>query len=290
MTTNKQADKTLAEDQAFIQSLYDDLASSDYRDEAEQPSGQLEQRILAAAKQEVETHLDEKMAAVTSDNIKPLKRSAKKSKHSVWFYPATMAASVLLMVTVINQQLDTHIQAEFEAPLASPAASETFSAAAPQAKSAIAPQASADMLSEAAPMQLSALQMEREADIAAQSQMLAKNELAAKQRLAKQALSKKAKVQQDSSNLVKLRINPALSASELTYKEYAELQTQSAQKRLYWLLKQEDESSYLIELWLTDTSSRYYRLNKNSFQLNSTPPFEAKAFAEITYLPTNKSK
>lgn len=268
MTTNKQQDETLVEDLVFIQSLYDDLKNSDI--EAEQPSELLDKRILTAAQRELAASSEEK----TDDNVEPIKQPTQKRKGFAWFYPASMAASVLLMVTLVNHQFN---ETEFRTPLESNAVTESFSLAAPQAKSAVTsrsvkPLPRVEALSESEEV-LIANSEQQMADIAATRQRLAQ------QQLAKQAKSKRlsAKIQQT-------------AVINLSYEEYAALQKEFAVHPLYWLLEEEDDNSYLIKLLQPKNRAQHYRLNKKNFHLDSNQPFKAKPFDQIKYLPINESK
>jgi hypothetical protein len=89
--------------------------------------------------------------------------------------------------------------------------------------------------------------------------------------------------------LNKQKLNSSLSPTILSYEKYKTLQAQSQQKTLYWLLQQETDSSYVIELFITEQTSIFYRLNKNSFQLNKSSEDKEKPFAEITYIAENEA-
>jgi len=84
--------------------------------------------------------------------------------------------------------------------------------------------------------------------------------------------------------LSKERLNSLLSPTALSHEEYKALQAQSQQKTLYWLLQQENDSSYVIELFKTEQTSVFYRLNKNSFQLNKSGEDKKQPFAKIIYI------
>ena len=371
MVTNKQDDKALAEDQAFIQSLYDDLSDQNGDDATEQPSEQLDQRILAAAHKAVAAkptqHIDEISSRQTSDNVQKLSHPANKPKKMAWYYPAATAASVLLVVTIVNHQLSAPINPVYEAPLASmdhiTKAKQSESLAPPAAKmdlrtssdktartlaaqqafreetlvgesdvafvesdlpliasvevpvsankeamksSTIEQQSKAAIASE--PLARTAQQStEAESVIAAakpqpslaaeqetKTDMLASNDLTTamqKQMLVEQTQQKRrlaAKAKREPSvkgrQLSKQKLNSPLSPAVLSHEKYKALQAQSKQKTLYWQLQQENDSSYVIELFKTEQTSVFYRLNKNSFQLNKSSEDKRQPFAEITYI------
>ncbi|WP_019615370.1 hypothetical protein [Psychromonas ossibalaenae] len=123
MATNKQDDKALAEDQAFIQSLYDDLSDHNGDYTAEQPSEQLDQSILAAAHKAVKAkptlHSEKTADGQTDDKKQALNRPAEKRKKMAWYYPAATAASFLLVGLIVNHQLNGPINPEYKAPLVS---------------------------------------------------------------------------------------------------------------------------------------------------------------------------
>jgi hypothetical protein len=80
------------------------------------------------------------------------------------------------------------------------------------------------------------------------------------------------------------KLNPSLTAITLSHEKFKELQAQPNQKDLYWLLQQEDNNSYLIELLLPEQSSVFYRLNKKSFQLNKSSEGKKQTFTKIIYI------
>lgn len=80
MSNDHEIDKSLAEDEAFIESLYDQLPD-------ENTSAELDQRILAAAHREV------------------LAKPQRIKKRSLWLKPMASAAAVLLVVSVSIYQL-----------------------------------------------------------------------------------------------------------------------------------------------------------------------------------------
>jgi hypothetical protein len=128
----------------------------------------------------------------------------------------------------------------------------------------------------------------------AKADILASNDLTTvtpEQMLVEQAqqnrsLAAKAKREpSDKDRLIsKQKLNVPLSPTVLSHEKYKALQAQSKQKTLYWLLQQENDSNYLIELFETEQTSVLYRLNKNSFQLNKSSEDKRQTFAEISYI------
>ncbi|WP_028865623.1 hypothetical protein [Psychromonas aquimarina] len=370
MATNKQDDKALAEDQAFIQSLYDDLSEHNGDYTAEQPSEQLDQSILAAAHKAVKArptlHIEKTSSRQTSDKKQELNRPADKRKKIAWYYPAATAASFLLVGLIVNHQLSVPINPEYRAPLvsmdhitkaeqseslAAPAAEmelDTFSdqevlpAAAEQAfkeemligesddafaeseqqltasvevpvsaykksmksspaqlqsKAEVAGEISAGAVLQSTEAEFAVAAAKPQPSIAAEKEakadMLASNDLTTemhKQMLAEQAQQQrrqaaKAKLAPAAKDrmLSKQTFKPPLFPAVLAYEEYKSLQEQSKQKTLYWQLQQETDSSYVIKLFKTEQTSVFYRLNKNSFQLDISSEDKKRPFAEITY-------
>lgn len=127
MTTKKQDDQAMAEDQAFIQSLYDDLSlekTDNINDgEMDHPSVALDRRILDAAHKAVADNsalqqndtIDTKNKP-KNDNVKTLPIPTKTGKKIPWYFSVATAASVLLMVTVVNNQLSAPNNPIFDSP------------------------------------------------------------------------------------------------------------------------------------------------------------------------------
>jgi len=91
---NAKKEKVLAE-QAFIDALYQDVAKecADKTPNDEQPSAELDQRILAAAHK----------AVIAKPQIVAVK---KRAQISPWFTTVAKAASVILVVTLVIDQMD----------------------------------------------------------------------------------------------------------------------------------------------------------------------------------------
>lgn len=351
MTTNKQDDKALAENQAFIQSLYDDL--TDQNDDAtEQPSKQLDQHILAAAHQAVAAkptrHIDATSNRQTGGNVQELSQPVNKRKKMAWYYPVSMAASVLLVVTIVNLQLSDSINPAYKAPLASrdkmtsSKQSESLVASVAEidlrifSDEALHPEVSQQAFKEemlvgesddaileselpliaSVVVPVSANKKSMKSSMTAQqtksettseplaratqqsteakADMLASNDLTtatqekmiAEQAQQNRSLAAKAKREpSDKDKLIsKQKLNVPLSPTVLSYDKYKALQEQSKQKTLYWLLQQENDSNYVIELFKTEQISVLYRLNKNSFQLNKSSEDKSQSFEEISYI------
>jgi len=347
MATNKQDDKALTDDQAFIQSLYDDLSDSQGENPTVQPSEQLDQRIIAAAHKAVATkatttkaittkavatnpaqQIDEASSRETGDNIPGLNPPANnKRKKMAWYYPAAMAASVLLVVTMVNHQLSDPINPAYQAPLVSmdnmSRSEQSESLAAPVAKKALRTASEQTLRSFAAQLALTdkmlVEELVEESDDAffesgqtliasVEAPVLADKKafrngavkLQSKAEKATEPFSKTiqqsadaglvmaAKVKAASSvkgqQLSEEKLNSLLSPTALSHEEYIALQAQSQQETLYWLLQQDNDSSYVIELFKTEQSSLFYRLNKNDFQLNKSIDDKKLPFAEIIYM------
>jgi hypothetical protein len=361
MTTNKQDEKSLEDDQGFIQSLYDDLCvnNSDTATQAviehptDQPSDQLDQRILEAAHKAVEvpsqlidfsiqqTSNDVTSSQHLTNNIDPV----VKRKKIAWYYPMATAASFLLVLTIVNHQLNGPINPIYEEQLVSMDKKSISQQSEPLNESDEISLDSA-LLEEAVfenelslvastevpnlfnkkiikshrlkeqlkakmenPPITSANPQLMESDFIdaasdkrpsfiekqdTKSEMLASNNLTStiqRKMIIEQPQIKHSfpandtqKVVVKNSLLNKSKLNASLSVITLSHEKYKELQVQSIQKDLYWLLEQEDNNSYLIELLTPEQSSVFYRLNKNSFQLNKSNESTKQTFAEIIYI------
>ncbi|MFT6986628.1 MAG: hypothetical protein ACJAT7_002469 [Psychromonas sp.] len=318
MTTNKQDDQALADDQAFIQSLYDDLSDQAGDDATEQPSELLDQRILAAAHKAVATkptrQIDATPSRQTNDNVEALKHPAVKRKKMAWYYPAAMAASLLLGVTIVNHQLSGPINPAYEGTLAS----VDHISRSKQSESLVASVTELDLSrsSDKSARSLGAQQTFKEEMIAGgaddafaesempliasvQAPLIADKKMMKSRSKAETASAVQKRTDTESviaatkskhapsakeQLLSKQGLNSPLSPTALSHKEYKALQAQSKQKTLYWLLQQENDSSYVIELFTTEQTSLFYRLNKNNFQLNKSSENKKEPFAEIIYI------
>jgi|GEM_PF-1895571 len=91
--SNKTDDKSLEQDEAFIDALYDDLSQAPSPDSSlEEPSVELDNKILAAAHK-----------AVGAKPKLVVKAKAKKPAFT-WFKPIASAASLILVVSLVLKQ------------------------------------------------------------------------------------------------------------------------------------------------------------------------------------------
>ncbi|MFT6925313.1 MAG: hypothetical protein ACJAZP_000893 [Psychromonas sp.] len=306
MVTNKQDDKALTEDEAFIQSLYDDLSDHKTEHQTDQPSEALDQHIIKAAHKAVETN-----PAPSID--KALNRPAPKRRKVAWYYPVAMAASVLLVVTMVNHQLsgpiyetpsvlmDNMESSEQSESLVASLAEKNLSTASDQTlRSSGAQPALTDKIlikeSDAAFFErdqaliASAVSPDKKAIIEEQSKTaIVTAPLTAKIQQSELVMTSKAEGGPSVKEklLSKQQANSLLSPTALSHEEYKALQAQSQQKTLYWSMQQEDQRSYVIKLFKTEQTSVFYRLNKNSFQLKQSRDDKSQPFAEIIYIAEN---
>ncbi len=261
MATNKVNEKELKQDQAFIQSLYDDLAEQNSEDGSQQltdvqPSELLDKRILAAAHKAINS------APAASKNGAVKTVNSKTPKQAEWFYPATMAASVLLVVTIISHQFYNPNVQVFDAPLASTHSMSKFDES-----------QSDEMLSESEMPLLAAVQTAEpslkrsSAESAAKMESFKADKQIIKEKVSKQGAAK-AKDSQTEKSREQLRSRALLTPIEMSFEQLKTLRAISYQNALYWILQQENADSYLIELFIVDQSPIYYRLNKNEFNID----------------------
>ena len=276
--TNKQQDKQLHEDQAFIDSLYEELAVETDKPKQEQPSEQLDLRILAAAHK-----------AVASKPTLQNKPQNKKNRN--WFYPIATAASAILMITVVGHQIYSPVTENFEMPLSltdsvvsSDSNRQTFSTNEitemdtsffePQ----LASEASFVSEEERATTGKHAVKMQAPAE----KQITLKASQQAKQSKAKRSSMKQdAEITAKKRMQEKQKVYPATKPIPLTKQQYLALKSESEQQSLYWTLLLETEANYIIELQHFDNQKSYYLLHKQKFQLNNTKKSAPKLFSEI---------
>ncbi len=310
MANNKQDDKTQAEDQAFIQSLYDDLSDQQDDDPTEQPSKELDRRIIAAAHKAVATEqANPGTRPKNSNNVETLKQAAGKGKKIAWYYPAAMAASVLLLVTVVNHQLKTPIPPGYEAPSVSMdsvsrsrqsdplpgtmAEKDLRSFSAQPEPTLVQQQAVTDEIyaedfdgtfADSEQALIASVELPVSADKKAiqgsDIEQLPKAEMASEPDLT----ASQPRTESESVMVAAKAKQAPLSPTTLSGEEYKTLQAQSEQQSLYWLLRQEDDTSYVIELFITEHRSLFYRLHKNNFKLNSSSTDKKQPFAAITFI------
>ncbi len=264
--SNKQQDKQLLEDQAFIDSLYQELADETDNPAEEQPSAQLDQRILAAAHK-----------AVTTEQI--LKAQSKKS----WFYPIATAASAILMITLVGHQIYSPVTENFEMPLAlTESAPAVDNEVAEMETSLDAAQFASDTLfvsdEEEINTAMAAAKMQPPAAKEAALQ-IAKQ---AKQSKAKRSSMKKEdKIEALKSIPEQQKLSPATKPLPLTTKQYLALKAESQLHTLYWILMLETETSYIIELQNRDNPKTFYLLQKQQFMLDDIKSSVPKPFSDI---------
>ena len=112
-------DKALANDEAFIDALYADIESIEINNTeisnkaaVDQPSKELDQRILNAAHKAVAHAVEkEKAQVVELANVKSVKSvtNSKRKKLFAWTVPLASAASLVLVVSLVVNQNDEQI-------------------------------------------------------------------------------------------------------------------------------------------------------------------------------------
>jgi len=270
--TDKQQDKQLVEDQAFIDSLYEELADETGKANEEPPSEQLDQRILAAAHK-----------AVAS------KPTLQKNRN--WFYPIATAASAILMITLVGHQIYSPVTENVEMPLALTDSvpstdndKHTFSTNEITAMDTslfeppLASEASFVSEEERATTGKHAVKMQASAEkqITRQASQQAKQSKAKRSSMKQEAeMTAKKSVQE------KQKVYPATKPIPLTKQQYLALESESKEQSLDWILLLETETNYIIELQHFDNQKSYYLLQKQQFQLDNTSKSAPKSFSEI---------
>jgi len=109
--------------------------------------------------------------------------------------------------------------------------------------------------------------------------------LVEEQMLAKRSMAKAKQAPADKNKLLNEQKQRALlSPIDLSYQQYQMLQAQSQQKTLYWVMQQETEKNYIIEVFITQQRSHFYRLEKSSFAIKDNSKDKQSPFAEISYI------
>lgn len=251
MKMNEQNDKTLAEDEAFIQSLYTQLEDNQH---VTAPSADLDQRILDVAHAAV----DIKPTSDIHDTM-PTQR-IKKQKKMAWYYPVTMAASVLLVVSLVTRQFDPT-----EVGLPSTQMNQDNSLR-------VLP-----TLENSSNKVAKALVQDKNNAIIARKRIEKEHSVALTTQPPLYALSTQSSVATQNKNI-------GLTAALLSVQQHKALQIQSRQQPLYWLLKQESRHYYVIELFTTTTTSTLYRLSKSRFFITKNTN-KKQLFSEIMVIP-----
>jgi len=97
------SDKALANDEAFMNALYTRVDNAEVD---EQPSDELDQRILAAAHKAVaHSPVERRPEAIALSSVKNIKRK----KLSTWYVSLASAASLVLVVSLVVNQNDKEI-------------------------------------------------------------------------------------------------------------------------------------------------------------------------------------
>ena len=270
--TNKQ-DQQMVEDQAFIDSLYQEVAE-DNASQTEQPSEQLDQRILAAAHK-----------AVASQ---PMPATIKQQKKKSWFFPLATAASFLLMITVINHQFSSPIIGNEAQPVTSQLlSSDSFNE---ETVSSMSDSIEMDQaLMEKEFTNIAQPMAEMKASRMAEASKMKSTSLAKKSmQRAKQStpMAEEIEVEQVMSSQVEMASpnTPEL----LTDSKYLQLKNASQQQMITWKLLAEDKTSFIIKLQLSNQTDTLYRLNKNNFDLNENIPPEKNEFPQIKRIHKNQ--
>lgn len=275
MTMNKQDDKALAEDHAFIQSLYDDVLNHD-KERSDHPSEQLNQRILAKAHKAVGTKpilcLDETSTPLTNNKEATLSQATKHQKKTAWYYPLATVASLLLVAILVKHQLYnpmTPIDEIDSLVMMEPIVGTKQSKSSTPPAEMIRPSATRSLFKkekQISELNIAFVEGQRE------NKMLQLAAVSTQQRTRKS--KQHAKIES---------VNTSFSII-LSHEKYKSMQAQSTQKTLYWQLQHENSSTYIIELFNTATSSTFYRLDKKRFRLNKKDKNRKNSFSEIIYI------
>lgn len=284
MTTNKQ-DKTLTEDQAFIQSLYDEVSDQDSDDLTEYPSKQLDHAILEAAHKAVsETPSDQQ------SNVQSLQPKANKRKKIAWYFPLATAASVLLVITVMNYQLNgpTNPVLETASTIDSttqikPNTPEMTSAQTMESDMFIVDVSDKQATKVQALTSSDKRLMSRSHEVEQPTKSKMSSSPRAEEEQAVSATQFLARNALKHEVLSKENMNSLESPTLLTYQHYQDLKSLSKDKKLYWRLRKKDKTSVVIELFQSEQASIFYQLNKDIFQLDESQSKKEKTFDEIIY-------
>lgn len=255
--TNKQS-KQQDDEQAFIDSLYTELAD-------EQPSEQLDQRILAAAHK-----------AVASQPVGQTATTPKKRKS--WFFPVATAASLLLMLTLFDSQMHSpSIQKALQPSLSAPSMDSinlTTEQAMHDSNEMVVAQDSleAEFADQAHFItQAQQQQTERRNSIAAKRDSEAAKDAMQPLQHSKKSKANSVPTEALTSAPVAQSFATPKQAPLLTTAQYLLLKNNHKHASLSWRLIDDSENSYLLELHSEQSQQRgFYRLNKDSFNIDSS--------------------
>ncbi len=262
MTTNKH--DQIAEDQAFIDSLYEQLEE----DQTQGPSDALDKRILTAAHQAV--------SAKSPAALPHLHQPINKSSHKVaWFYPTSLAASVLLLLGLVSSQLD--------GPFVGQAAHEMAAVTFDEKESNL----QAPLLASSTPIEPIEMSMMGAEPLTLQDEpaLLAMAETLPESALydLPMANKKMAKVMP----VTRSQSKQPIQTTQLTPALFLVLTSLSKERPIFWSLINESKSSYVIKVFKTDnttntTEELHYELAKTEFVLDLTGEQTLKALPLIT--------
>lgn len=255
--TNKQ-NKQLLEDQAFIDSVYKSLADDNalYTDD-ELPSELLDKRILSAAHKAVETS-----PILEEDQL--------SNKRKSWFFPMATAASVLLMLTVVQQQINLTYFSD-----------GTQTTEMTSSMPELAMSDSIETNNQELEAQFMAGQIKEKQYAAAQAKKEVAASIQSKPSLARTKQSKSFNITTDDTSSDLLKINEKTPVIELTVEQYLLLKKDAEVTPLYWRLIAIQENSYLIQFQSSELKNVTYRLNKSRFKIDNTNRVETRLFSEI---------
>jgi len=253
--------KQLKDDEAFIQSLYDDLASQEPSQE-EYPSKEMDEKILAAAHRSVGS----------SPKLVNTKRA--------WYLPIASAASVILVVSLFFNQLnDPVMQAEMSFSGNSPASSNPSEVAEQEelvseqlydvSPSDNSVQASTEMLQARPAMSVQSKEsLLKHKGINKNQQAMKRISLQAKEerKQSKQLQASSYSALNDEKQLIETSkaVPEQISVIVMTQELFDKLVHMNS----FWLFVNEEKEFYHIEVVEQDSEKMLYKLDKKTYYIN----------------------
>jgi len=250
-------DKQLNDDEAFIQSLYDDLAAQESSKE-EQPSKAMDEKILAAAHRSV--------------GYTPKLVNTKRA----WYVPIASAASVILVVSLFFNQLnDPVMQSEISfsgSPSTAGKQEELMNDQLYDVRASDSTvQASAEMLQAAPAMSVQSKEMLiKHKGMSRKPQSMKRISLQGKEekkQLKQLQVSNYSALKSD-EQLVETRktigVESDSNVSVMTEKEFNRLLTLDSR----WSFVDEEKEFYLIQVVEQDSENVLYKLDKKAYYIN----------------------
>jgi hypothetical protein len=275
MSTEQDKNKTMIDDEKFINELYAELENDLTNFPDEQPSESLDQSILAASRQAIGSN-------PKAEKTKTEKPSGVK-KSRVWHVPFSLAASTVLVVSlVVNQGEESQLPKEpaISEPIVIQSNMQYNRAVSTKSEAISEKKMMAEVkrrkfakqeIRQPEKMTITPVQLAKKKSIKADIELFA---------LAEEVFVRSELVQSDyaptvvnKSNSGLKRQSPAHRLSQnfiipwLSYQQYLSFREQNSQCSLL----EETEGYYLISIYIAESNFSQYKLKKKEFNIISLP-------------------